>query len=248
MVVSKTTNLRLREHLKKVELFEGLSDAQIEQIIHSGVEQIIQAESFLFFQGDPAEKLYLIIEGKIKLTQITPEGQQVILRYTGPGDAIAIIALLSGIDYPVTAESTEESMVIAWDKERLDQFMELYPRISNNALKILANQTREFQDRIRELSTEKVERRIARALLRLVRQIGKKSREGVVLDMNLSRQDVAEMTGSSLFTVSRTLSKWEDLGLIRTAREQVTILFPHGLVEIAEDLPPSKNASMSDQE
>jgi CRP-like cAMP-binding protein len=110
------------------------------------------------------------------------------------------------------------------------------PGIALNAIQILAGRVRDFQDRIRELTTERVERRIARALLRLARQTGHKVDEGVLIDLPLTRQDLAEMTGTTLFTVSRTLSQWEAQGLVHAGRERVVIRFPHGLVSIAEDL------------
>jgi CRP-like cAMP-binding protein len=107
---------------------------------------------------------------------------------------------------------------------------------------------RDFQDRVRELSTERVERRIARALIRLVRQAGKKVQEGVLIDLPLSRQDLAEMSGTTLFTVSRTLSQWESKGLIQSGRERVVVRNPHGLVSIAEDLPPGQVAPPEDDQ
>jgi CRP-like cAMP-binding protein len=127
----------------------------------------------------------------------------------------------------------------------MNGLMERHPRISINAVRILANRVREFQDRVRELSTERVERRIARALLRLVRQAGKKVPEGVLIDLPLSRQDLAQMTGTTLFTVSRTLSQWESRGIIQSGRERVIICFPHGLVSIAEDLPEERASDLS---
>jgi CRP-like cAMP-binding protein len=118
----------------------------------------------------------------------------------------------------------------------MNRLMEQCPRIAINAIQILAERIREFQDRIRELATERVERRIARALLRLARQSGKKVSEGVLIDLPLTRQDLAEMSGTTLYTVSRTLSQWESQGLVYASREKVIIRYPHGLVMIAEDL------------
>jgi CRP-like cAMP-binding protein len=88
------------------------------------------------------------------------------------------------------------------------------------------------------VATERVERRIAHALLRLVRQAGRRVEAGVEIDFPLSRQDVAEMTGTTLHTVSRTLSAWESQGIVESGRQQVVIRKPHALVAIAEDLPP----------
>ena len=126
--------------------------------------------------------------------------------------------------------------MLAWDETEMHRLMEQIPQISINALGILASRVREFQDRLRELATERVERRIAHTLLRLARQTGRKVPEGVLIDMHLTRQDLAEMTGTTLYTVSRTLSQWEAQGLVQSSRERVVIRFPHGLVSIAEDL------------
>jgi CRP-like cAMP-binding protein len=106
-----------------------------------------------------------------------------------------------------------------------------------NALGVLASHVREFQNRYRELATERVERRLARTILRLANQTGRKIEEGVLLDLPLTRQDLAEMSGTTLFTVSRILSRWEVDGLILSGRERLVIRFPHGIVRIAEDLP-----------
>lgn len=93
------------------------------------------------------------------------------------------------------------------------------------------------QDRYRELATERVERRVARALLRLVAQIGRPEEDGVTVAAPLARQDLAEMTGTTLFTVSRILSAWEGQGIVSTGRERVTLRDSALLARIAEDLP-----------
>jgi CRP-like cAMP-binding protein len=114
---------------------------------------------------------------------------------------------------------------------------ERFPRIALNAMKIMAGQIREFQNRVRELSTQRVERRIARTILRLARRSGRKIDQGILVDLPLSRQDIAEMTGTTLYTVSRVLSDWEGRGLVQSERQRVIITYPHGLVSLAEDIP-----------
>jgi len=101
----------------------------------------------------------------------------------------------------------------------------------------VTGRVREFQGRYRELATERVERRLSRMIIRLANQVGKKTSEGVLLDLPLTRQDLAEMSGTTLFTVSRILSQWEAQGLVQAGREKLLIVFPYGLVRIAEDLP-----------
>jgi CRP/FNR family transcriptional regulator, nitrogen oxide reductase regulator len=223
--------------LTKTSIFTGLDAAALEHVLQASVKRSIDDGGFLFYQGDPADLTCVLLEGKLRLTQVTPEGQQVILRYIQPYEEFAIIAVLSNIEYPASAEAVEKSTVLTWNKQKMQQFMERYPRIAMNSIQVLADRIKEFQDRLREMSTERVERRIARTLLRLTRQAGRETQEGILIDLPLSRQDLAEMSGTTLYTVSRTLSGWENAGIIHSGRERVVILMPHNLVVIAEDLP-----------
>jgi CRP-like cAMP-binding protein len=224
-------------HLGNVDLFSELGTEQIERVAQAARQRRLERDAYLYYQGDPADHLFVLLAGRLKRTQVTPEGHQILLRYIGPGEAFAIPAILGGIEYPTSAQAVEDSLLLSWDRQSMRDLMRQAPALALRALDVVASHVREFQDRIRELSTERVERRIARALLRLARQSGRKVEEGVLIDLPLSRQDLAEMTGTTLFTVSRTLSQWESQGLVVTGRERVTIRFPHGLVAIAEDLP-----------
>jgi CRP-like cAMP-binding protein len=168
---------------------------------------------------------------------VTPEGHQVIIRFLGPGEGMGIIVVLSNTIYPLSAEVVTDCTALKWDYEATVLLMEDFPRLALNGLRLVAGRFHELQNRYRELATERVERRVARALLRLARQTGRRTERGVLIDLPLSRQDLGEMTGTTLYTVSRILSNWEQQELIETGRERVTILNPHGLVIIAEDLP-----------
>ncbi len=223
--------------LKGVELFKGISEDQIETILKEARRIELARGAYLFYQGDPAERVHILLSGSIKLTQITLDGQQILMRYIHPGEAFTVLAVLEGIEYPASAEASTDSKILAWDRTAIQALVLKFPVIALNILDIVAVHVREFQDRLRELSTERVERRIARALLRLANQAGRKVGEGILIDLHLSRQDLAEMTGTTLYTVSRTLTQWESQGLVRSSREKVVILKPHSLVAVAEDLP-----------
>jgi CRP-like cAMP-binding protein len=192
-----------------------------------------------FHQGDPAEMIYIPVQGRLKLTQVTPEGHEVILRYVGVGEMSGATAVFGDTAYPASAETMGETSVLGWDNETMVELIEHYPRLGLNILHLLSARLQELQDRLRELSTERVERRVARALLRLVSQLGRKAETGVLIDLPLSRQDLANMTGTTLYTVSRILSRWEEEGIIEAGREKVLIKHPPRLVMIAEDLPPA---------
>jgi CRP/FNR family transcriptional regulator, nitrogen oxide reductase regulator len=225
--------------LTKASFFKGLDNKALAAVLAAGQRRHLSRGSYFFHQGEPATTFYVLLEGRVRLTQISPEGHQVILHLAAPGDGIGIIVALSQMTYPVAAEVVEDATAVAWDAATTNQLLEKYPRLALNGMRMVATRFRELQERYRELATERVERRVARALLRLTRQMGKRIDEGVLIDMILSRQDLAEMTGTTLYTVSRILSSWEQQGIVESGRERVVVRSPHSLVAIAEDLPGS---------
>src|SRR5512143_616181 len=226
-------------HLQRVGVFQGIAPDDLVRIAQVARRRRIPAETFLFHQGDPAEVIYVPVQGRLKLTQITPEGHEVILRYVGVGEMTGATAVFGETAYPASAETLEETRVLGWDNETIIRLIEQYPCLGLNILHLLSMRLQELQDRLREMSTERVEQRIARALSRLVSQLGRKTETGVLIDLALSRQDLANMTGTTLYTVSRVLSRWEEEGIIEAGREKVLIKHPPSLVVIAEDLPPT---------
>jgi CRP-like cAMP-binding protein len=221
--------------LNNTELFKGLSTLEYERILHLARKKRITGGEFYFMEGDPATAIFLLVEGKVKLLQVTPQGQQVNHGYVSKGDVFGVISSLSEKSYPVSAQAIETCLALTWSQGDFNRLVENSPRIASNITHILAQKIQIYQDRIREMATQRVERRIARTLLRLAQQAGRKTESGVLIDIPLTRQDLAEMTGTTMFTVSRTLKQWETRGLIFSKREKVIIRFPHGLVTIAED-------------
>ena len=130
----------------------------------------------------------------------------------------------------------ENSTALAWDTQHLRQLVEKEPSISLNVMSLMHGYISELQERQKALVTDRVEQRIARVLLKLAAQSGKKIDDGVLIDLPITRQDIAEMSGTTLYTVSRTLNEWDRGGLLEIGRERVVICEPHVLVSIADDL------------
>jgi CRP/FNR family transcriptional regulator, nitrogen oxide reductase regulator len=227
------------QQLAQTPLFNGLSSAELEEIYHASLTRRVERDGFFFFQGDEAEAIFVLVSGRVKITQLTPEGQQVVLRVVGPWTLYGGVVMAQEERYPASAEAVEASQALIWHKEIIMGFIKRFPMLAINAMQLMSGHIQEFQDRYRELATQRVERRLARTLVRLAAQTGRKIPDGILIDMALTRQDLAEMTGTTLYTVSRILSQWESQGLILGGRERVVIRYPHGLVGIAEDLPPS---------
>ncbi len=218
--------------------FLGLSEAELQAVIQTAQRRCIKPNAFIFHQGDPALAFYILIQGEVKLTQVTPEGHQVLIRFIGPGEGFGIIAALSNANHPLSAQVVTDCLALVWNSEAMVRLMERFPRLALNALRMVSERHQELQKRYLELATERVERRVAHTVLRLARQAGQKAEGGVLIDLPLSRQDLAEMTGTTLYTVSRIVSRWEKQGFIKAGREWLLILSPHSLMIIAADLPP----------
>lgn len=222
--------------LEKAVLFRGLDPAAIGKILHDAQSISRPDGSFFFMEGDEALGTYVLASGQVKLSQLSEDGQSVLMGFIGPSREFGIVSAARAVVYPVSAQAVGESQAFRWSRQQVLALIEDYPLIRDNIIQIMGRQIAEFQSRIRELSTQRVERRIARAILRLAQQSGLKTEQGVMIDLPLSRQDLAEMTGTTLFTVSRYLKQWETQGLVLSKREKVIITHPHGLVSIADDL------------
>jgi len=221
--------------LRQVSVFQNASDDDLKLIAQHSIERSIEEGEFFFFQGDPAVYLYILISGRAKLLQTNPSGQQVNLRTISEWQLFgALGAVRENATYPATAQALEQSTVLAVKSDYLHELMQTRPYLSLDLMKLMTTYIQEMQERYRELATEKVERRIARALLRLAAQMGTKMDNGI--ELSFTRQDLAEMSGTTLYTVSRVLSEWERQGLVEAGRERLLIRNPHGLVSIAEEL------------
>ena len=139
--------------------------------------------------------------------------------------------------YPATAVAAVDSVSLAWPSAVWPRLVAQHPALATNTLQTVGQRLQEAHTRVIEMTTEEVERRVAHALLRLVKQAGRKVEGGIEIDFPISRQDVAEMTGTTLHTVSRVLSAWEQQGLVESGRQRITIRDPHRLFGIAEGPP-----------
>lgn len=224
-------------NIRSLPIFQGLSQAEVEAILSESQVRRVPEGSFFFQQEDAAEHTYLLAKGQVKLLQVTADGQQVILNVISPYQVFGLVAFTPGNIYSASAQAAVDCEAYSWTQEQLSRLSRRYPQLALNAIQVMAARVKEFQGQISTLSTERVERRLARAILRLANQVGRKVEDGVLIDMTVTRQDLAEMSGTTLFTVSRILSQWERQGLIDSGRERVLVRRPHGLVVIAEDLP-----------
>jgi len=216
-------------------LFRSLPSSALEDVYAAGRRIDIDPEAFICRQGDPATAFYWLMEGHAKLTQVTEDGHQILARFLAPGDCCGIIAAHGGSEYQASVQAVEPCAVLGWSHDALTDLLRRHPQLALNALEVLAAQCQAWQRRYREATTARVEQRLALTLLRLARQSGERADNGVLINLPLSREDLAEMTSTTLFTVSRVMRRWEQRGIVELGRRRVVIRENHRLVNIAEN-------------
>jgi CRP/FNR family transcriptional regulator, nitrogen oxide reductase regulator len=222
--------------LRQTLVFRQASDEDLLEILDvSSMRQVEEGEYF-FLQGDPAEHSHVLTEGQVKLLQSNQLGQVVNLRTVYPWQLFgALGAVQEAAEYPASAQALEDSASLAMPSKQLKELLQRRPALSMDMMQLMTVYIQEMQSRYRELATERVEQRICRAMLRLVAQSGQRVEDKI--ELSISRQDLAEMTGTTLHTVSRVLAEWHRQGLVEAGRERVRLLEPHALVRMAEGLP-----------
>jgi CRP/FNR family transcriptional regulator, nitrogen oxide reductase regulator len=222
--------------LRQVDLFKDAPIEDLDLLVEKSILRSIEEDGFFFFQGDPAAYFYILVSGRVKLLQSNPAGQQVNLRTIKEWQVFAALgAVRPDAMYPVTAQALEPSTALAIESVFLREMMQTRPYLNFGLMQLMTGYIQEMQTRYKELATERIDRRLALTLLRLASQIGTRLQEdNPAVEIPLSRQDLAEASGSTMFTVSRTLAEWERQGLVEAGRERVLIRNPHELVKIAE--------------
>ncbi len=187
-----------------------------------------------FAQGQQADEFFLLLNGRLRVTRLTPQGQQMVVRFVGPGDMFGVAMAIKSDIYPGTATAVVDSLALVWPNSAWAGLVSRHPELALNTMGTIGARLQDSQTRILEMSTQQVEKRVAHAVLRLVNQAGRKTDEGLLIDFPISRQDIAEMTGTTLHTVSRILSAWEEKGLVEGGRQRLLVRDPHGLFMLAE--------------
>jgi CRP-like cAMP-binding protein len=212
-------------------LFKGLDPAEVARIVAAAGRQVLPDGGRLVKQGDAPDFLYLLECGRIRMTAVTPDGSQRTLRIVGPGDVIGCVAVFRSIPYPATATAVAAATVLSWTSTQVNDLIRTHPQLTANALAIVGGRADELLQRLRETTTERAEQRIARTLMRMSPREPLGGTGRIIIPV--SRAELADLTGATLYTVSRTISAWGRQGIVLGGRGRITIVDRRRLSVIA---------------
>ncbi|MCX7286746.1 MAG: Crp/Fnr family transcriptional regulator [Rhodobacterales bacterium] len=210
--------------------FRRLTRPQIREILDAARTARYDAGQSVFAEGADVERFFLLLDGHIRVQRTTPQGEQIILLHIAPGQLFGIGAALGHKTYPATAVAADECVVLAWPNRLWPDFIARYDGFATQTYASVGGRLNDMHAVIVEMATKQVEQRIASALLRLITQTGRKVENGIEIDFPITRQNISDMTGSTLHTVSRLLSAWEKDGIVASERKKITVTAPHRLV------------------
>ena len=202
-------------------LFAGISLRDCIEIGSYARPRTFMRGEALFSQGQPVCCLILLQSGCVKMTQLSPDGNEVLIWMCGGGELVNFFAGSTSRPHTCSARAMMRCRALLWDSNHIQALADRYPQLRMNILRIVTERLKELEERFREMATETVTRRLALNLLRLLNRMGTESKEG--FHVSISREELAQMTGTTLFTISRVLSTWAESGFIHPLREAVLV-------------------------
>ncbi|MBI4296508.1 MAG: Crp/Fnr family transcriptional regulator [Chloroflexi bacterium] len=217
------------EILKKSLIFSCLNNKELAELAELATERSYRAGEFVFWEDDPPDYFYFLMEGNIKVVKHSSSGKEFVVAFFSPGEMFGEVAVFENKPYPASAQAVNDLKVLAINKDALLKFVSLHPEVVMCMISVLGARLRESQSRLRDIAGEKVEQRIARTLLMLTDKLGN--------TLPFTRQEIADMTGTTTETAIRVMSRLKDGGIISSVRGQIVILDETKLKLLSEGPP-----------
>jgi len=220
--------------LSQIPTFSRLTREEIREILNLSTPKRLDENCAVFEEGMDADRFFFMLDGYVRVLRITPGGEQVIALHIPSGQLFGIAQALGRDTYPATAMTATECLVLSWPARLWPEFVARYDGFATETYKTIGGRIDEMNNKIVEMATLHVEQRVASVLLRLISQTGRKTERGIEIDFPVTRQDISEMTGTTLHTVSRLLSAWQKDEIVESHRKRIIVLKPHLLVSLSE--------------
>ena len=215
--------------LRNSSIFSGLNDDELTELANLAIERSFMPNNFIFWDGDAPEWFYIVAEGKIKVIKHSSLGKEFIIGFLGPYEMFGAVAVFEDKAYPASAQAIVETKVLGIKREDFLSFLAHYPQVALRLINVLGGRLRESQSRLKDLAGERVEQRLTNVLLMLSSKLG--------ATLPFTRQEIADMTGTTTETAIRVMSQLKDRGIIRPTRGKITILNKTKLRLLSEGPP-----------
>lgn len=212
------------EDLKKIPIFTSLNDDEIKEIQSYLIKEGFKKKQEIFSEGDPPDWFYILLSGKVKITKMSFDGREIIIELISPPDFFGGFAVLKGFPYPANAVAMEDSEILRISRHNLMKIIDRFPNVMYDITSSLGERTRDFHDTLKNIALGRVESRIAALLIKLADKTGeKKDGRTILINMRLTKQDIAEMVGTTVETSIRVMSKFKKSGFIEDKGGKVLI-------------------------
>ncbi|HTI36967.1 MAG TPA: Crp/Fnr family transcriptional regulator [Vicinamibacterales bacterium] len=209
----------LEDVLRQTTIFRRLSPDDRGRLASVATVRTFARGARLFSEGDPSDHLLTVINGRVKVFKTTPRGSDVILEIFGPGDPVGAVAVYESRPYPASAVALEATTCVLVPRQSFFELLETHPTMIRGLLGGLTLRLVELTNRLAELSGGRVEARMARFFLKLAADMGQPRADGTFLPLALSRQELADMIGTTIETSIRIMSRWSKDDIVRTEKD-----------------------------
>ena len=217
------------EILKQSLLFSSLNEAELAELSRLAIERSFRPDEFVFWEGDAPDYFYVVVEGRIKIAKYSSSGKEFIIAFFDPGEMFGEVAVFEVKPYPASAQAVADTRVLVIKKDDFLSFLATRPQVALEIINVLGGRLRDAQSRLKDLAGERVEQRIAMTLLMLSSKLG--------LTLPFTRQEIANMAGTTTETAIRVTSQLKERGIIRSVRGKIIILDETKLRLLSEGPP-----------
>lgn len=219
--------------LKQIELFRNFEDEELKEVSNYLQDTSFSKKETIFSEGDPPDYLYIVKSGKVKITKLSQDGKEIILEIISPNDFFGGIAVIKGFPYPANAVAMEDTAVWRISRRNLMRILDRFPALMYCMAMNLGERMRGSHESLKNIALERVESRIASLLLKLSDKMGVDTEDGLLINMRLTKQDIADMVGTTVETTIRTMTKFKKYGYIKEEEGRVVITDPDGLTSLS---------------
>lgn len=221
------------EALRRSNIFRRLAPEDRQRLAAVASLREFDKAALLFGEGDGSDFLYTVVTGRVKVFKTTPRGTDVILELFGPGDPVGAVAVYESRSYPASAVALEPTTCLLIPRQAFFSLLETHPTMVRGLLVGLTHRLVELTNRLAELSGGRVEGRLARFFLKLAQDIGRARADGTFIALALSRQELADMIGTTIETSIRIMSRWGKENIVHTERDGFVVVDRAALETVA---------------